>query len=219
MLLRPPTQLLLLLNSLLRTRPAIRYSTIRIRIQLFAHPHHAHAHNPTMTSASRIPFPALFICDMQEAFRTPIPNFSHMVSTCQKLLSASQILPDLPVFVSTQNRSRLGNTVSELDVRHAVADVDKTTFSMMKVAEIRTRLPAAYSAVAIVGIEAHICVTQTALDLLKEGHRVYVLADGVASCNPQEVPVALARLRAEGVVVTTSESWLFELLGDASTKE
>lgn len=73
--------------------------------------------------------------------------------------------------------------------------------------------------VVIVGIESHICVTQTALDLLREGHKVYVLADGVSSCNPQEVPVALARLRGEGCVVTTSESFLYECMGDAGIGE
>lgn len=67
----------------------------------------------------------------------------------------------------------------------------------------------------IVGIETHICVTQTALDLLSMGHKVYVLADGVSSCNSGERNIALARLRQEGAVVTTSESLLYEILGDA----
>ncbi|CAI4211471.1 unnamed protein product [Parascedosporium putredinis] len=72
------------------------------------------------------------------------------------------------------------------------------------------------SSVAIVGIESHICVTQTALDLLAAGHAVYVLADAVSSCNPEEVPVALRRLAAAGVAVTTTESWIYEVMGDAS---
>lgn len=71
----------------------------------------------------------------------------------------------------------------------------------------------------IVGIESHICVTQTTLDLLRAGHKVYVLADGVSSCNKEEVPIALARLRAEGATVTTSESWIYECMGDASINE
>lgn len=89
--------------------------------------------------------------------------------------------------------------------------------------EVRTYLatvapaPDAHLSVAIVGIEAHICVTQTALDLLRDGHKVYVIADGVSSCNKEEVPIALARLRSEGVVVTTSEGWLYEVVGDAKT--
>lgn len=73
--------------------------------------------------------------------------------------------------------------------------------------------------IAIVGIESHICVTQTALDALAAGHDVYVIADGVSSCNPEEVPVALARLRAAGAVVTTSESWIYECMGDAGVAE
>lgn len=69
------------------------------------------------------------------------------------------------------------------------------------------------------GIEAHICVTQTALDLLAVGHKVYVLADGVSSCHEGEVGVALRRLAREGVVITTSEGWLYECMGDAAIEE
>lgn len=69
------------------------------------------------------------------------------------------------------------------------------------------------------GIESHICVTQTALDLLAVGHKVYVLADGVSSCHEGEVGVALKRLAREGVVVTTSEGWLYECMGDAAIEE
>jgi isochorismate hydrolase len=73
--------------------------------------------------------------------------------------------------------------------------------------------------IAIVGIETHICVTQTALDLLAEGHRVYVLTDGVSSCHEGERSVALERLRTEGAIITTSESFLYECMGDANIPE
>jgi len=73
--------------------------------------------------------------------------------------------------------------------------------------------------VAIVGVESHICVTQTALDLLQAGHGVYIIADGVGSVNPHEVGVALERLRHAGAVVTSSESWIFEVMGDAKCAE
>lgn len=71
----------------------------------------------------------------------------------------------------------------------------------------------------IVGIESHICVTQTTIDLLRAGHKVYVIADGVSSCNKEEVPIALARLRHEGAIVTTSESFIYEAVGDAGRPE
>ena len=75
--------------------------------------------------------------------------------------------------------------------------IDKTAFSML-VPELRYTLAERSQMpyqIAILGIETHICVTQTALDLLSEGHRVYVLTDGVSSCNAGERGVALSRLR------------------------
>ena len=69
--------------------------------------------------------------------------------------------------------------------------------------------------VAITGIEAHICVSQTALDLLAEGHSVYVLADAVSSSHRAQVRIALDRLSRAGAVITTSEAWLYECMGDA----
>ncbi|KAF2677920.1 Isochorismatase hydrolase [Lentithecium fluviatile CBS 122367] len=172
----------------------------------------------------RITNPALFICDLQEKFRPAIHEFASVIATTQKLLRASQIL-NIPVFATTQNKARLGETCPELKldqpggIRTLVHD-DKTLFSMLtpQVRASIAKFPKPLSCV-IVGIESHICVTQTALDLLRDGHRVYVIADGVSSCNKEEVPIALARLRAEGATVTTSESWLYECVGDAGIAE
>ncbi|PFH60869.1 hypothetical protein XA68_10182 [Ophiocordyceps unilateralis] len=111
--------------------------------------------------------------------------------------------------------SKLGPTVPSLAALLPSAPLDKTRFSMLVPDVAATLKPA--SRVALVGIEAHICITQTALDLRDAGHVPYVLADAVSSCNPAEVRVALDRLRAEpGVVVTTCESWMYECLGDAA---
>lgn len=141
------------------------------------------------------------------------------------MLKASQIL-NIPVMATTQLRGKLGETCPELglDAQDGVktkVHADKSAFSMW-VPEVQKAfhdLGSEKKECVVVGIESHICVTQTTLDLLREGHKVYVLADGVSSCNRQEVPVALDRLRAEGAVVTTSESFLYECMGDAGIAE
>jgi len=97
---------------------------------------------------------------------------------------------------------------------------DKTAFSMM-VPEVQKAVEFLEGDMAgkldciIVGIETHICVLQTSLDLLARGHNVYVVQDAVSSCNAEERGVALARLRQEGARVTTSESLIYEIMGDA----
>jgi hypothetical protein len=134
------------------------------------------------------------------------------------MLTAAEILK-IPVYVTTQNRIRLGDTCAELLITNPVENVDKTAFSMM-VPSIAKHFPADLpSEIIIVGVESHICVTQTTLDLLMRGHKVYVLADGVSSCNSQEIPYALDRLKAAGATVTTSESFLYECMGDSSIPE
>ncbi|KAL2124247.1 hypothetical protein VTJ04DRAFT_612 [Mycothermus thermophilus] len=166
--------------------------------------------------------PAIFVCDIQEKFRPAIFEFDKVIFTTRKLLLASTHL-SIPIYVTTQNRSRLGDTVAELQPLLASAgplvraDLDKTRFSMY-LPGIASQLPPK-SEIAIVGIESHICVTQTALDLLGAGHRVYIIADGVSSTRREEIGIALARLRQAGAVVTTSESWLYELMGDAAIPE
>lgn len=172
----------------------------------------------------RITNPALFICDLQDKFRPAIHEFPKVIATTQKLLKASQIL-NIPVFATTQNKARLGETCAELNLDapggiQTEIHADKSLFSMIT-PEVREKLSKFGSKLScvIVGIESHICVTQTTLDLLKEGHKVYIIADAVSSCNKEEVPIALARLRSEGAVVTTSESFLYECMGDANLPE
>lgn len=143
------------------------------------------------------------------------------------MLRAASIL-NIPVLATTQQRAKLGETCAELGLdsddtegNKTLVHADKSLFSMWT-PEVRNALSKTpnqrYSAV-VVGIESHICVTQTTLDLLAAGHKVYVLADGVSSCNKEEIPIALARLRAEGATVTTSESFLYECMGDAGIEE
>lgn len=169
----------------------------------------------------------IFVCDIQDKFRNVIWEFDKVVSTTAKVLKAASHL-SIPVHNTTQNAPRLGSTVPELTPlldslasrNLLLTNADKTLFSMW-VPELAAQVgpPSPPASIAIVGIESHICVTQTALDALAAGHKVYVLADGVSSSNREEVPIALDRLRQVGATVTTSESWLYEVIGDAGIPE
>ncbi|CAI6088891.1 unnamed protein product [Clonostachys chloroleuca] len=149
-----------------------------------------------------------------QGLRLTIHEFDKIVLTTKKLLVFANNF-SIPVHTTTQTVAKLGPTVAELASLLPSPAHDKTKFSMY-IPPIASQL-APSSAVALVGIESHICITQTALDLRDAGHRVYVIADAVSSANPAEVTVALDRLRAEaGITVTTSESWMYETVGDAA---
>ncbi|GAA5832520.1 hypothetical protein JCM5353_007932 [Sporobolomyces roseus] len=93
--------------------------------------------------------------------------------------------------------------------------LEKTLFSMM-VPQVEDQLEKwKTESVVLFGIESHVCVLQTALDCLDKGIDVHVLADGVSSCNGDEVGIALKRMRDAGAMVTTSESALFQLIHDS----
>ncbi|RCI15639.1 hypothetical protein L249_3375 [Ophiocordyceps polyrhachis-furcata BCC 54312] len=139
---------------------------------------------------------------------------TNSVTTTEKLLTYATSLR-IPIHATTQTTAKLGPTVPSIASLLPTTPLDKTLFSMLVPAVSSALKPA--SRVALVGIEAHICITQTALDLRDAGHVPYVIADAISSCNPAEVRIALDRLRAEpGIVVTTSESWMYEALGDAA---
>lgn len=160
----------------------------------------------------------LCICSFPE--QCPFETSLSLTHFSLSLIFTASIL-NIPIVVTTQNAARLGDTVSEVSTLFSsqptpVTEIDKTAFSML-VPQVTSLLTADSNprSVILTGIETHICVTQTTIDLLHKGHKVYILADGVSSCNELERPTALARLAREGAIITTSESMLFELLGDA----
>ncbi|KAF9362083.1 Isochorismatase domain-containing protein 1 [Mortierella sp. AD094] len=155
---------------------------------------------------------AFFLCDIQEKFRTHIFQYPSVVATAQKMIAAHKIL-DIPLIVTEQNPKALGATATELDLSQAKINIPKTKFSMF-VPEVEKELKGIKS-VVLFGIESHVCVLQTALDLLENNYDVHVLADGVSSMNSYEIEHALNRVRSAGGHVTTSESILFQILGDS----
>lgn len=175
-----------------------------------------------MSSNIRRPDPnktVLLVCDIQVKFRDTIYGFEEVVATANKMFKIAKIL-DIPVIVSEQYPKGLGVTVPELDVNELgslhLGTFDKTLFSMV-IPQIEGILEQQdFKSVLIVGIESHVCVIQTVLDLLERGYDVHVLADGVSSGNKEEIPIALAAMRQAGARITTSDSCSFQLMREAS---
>merc|ERR1712093_196373 len=170
--------------------------------------------NPTAT--------AFLCCDIQDKFRQAIYGFSEMVLASTKLVKGAQIL-EIPIFTTEQNPKALGSTIEELGLKDLPKELDplggpkpKTLFSMMIPEVVEGLTKKGIASVVIFGIESHVCVLQTALDCLDRGLDVHVVADAVSSCNAQEVPIALDRIRHAGGKVTTTESILFQLMVDST---
>lgn len=172
---------------------------------------------------------ALFLCDIQQRFQPLIHNFPAVLHTASKMIHAGSIL-DLPLVVTEQYPKALGRTVSELESvitekyssSENLLKAEKTQFSMVtpQVGQWLKSRRHPIENVILFGIESHVCVLQTALQLRSSSppYDVYILADGVSSSHPAEVPMALQRMREAGCKITTSESIMFELLGDKETE-
>jgi len=127
----------------------------------------------------------------------------------------------LPVFATEQYRKGLGPTVPELAAAiPEFAPLEKVAFSACGAADFIPALKSKQVSQAVLcGIEAHVCVCQTCLDLLDKGFRVFVVADAVSSRTPENYRVGVDRMRAAGAVIVSTEMVLFELLERAGTDE
>lgn len=141
----------------------------------------------------------------------------HMVTkNCSTLVQAAKMLA-VPVIATEQYPERLGNTTPEIaQYLGNVNPIAKTAFSAVKVPKFKAQLQRDKSQIILAGLEAHICVLQTALDLIAQGKQVFVVADAVISRNPDNKCNAMARLAASGCIITNTESVVFEWLGNAN---
>jgi isochorismate hydrolase len=129
----------------------------------------------------------------------------------------------LPVLATVQYTKGLGPTHPAIEGLLGECDVhplEKTAFSACGDATVRDRLRQIdRPQVVVTGIECHVCVGQTVLDLLAIDHQVFVCADAVGSRRPFDKEMAIARMRASGAQVTTVEAALFELCNDSGTDQ
>jgi nicotinamidase-related amidase len=168
----------------------------------------------------------LVVVDVQERLAAAMERRDEVVGTVTRLVRFAELV-GAPIVVTRQYPDGLGDTVPEIAraLEEAgrtvpVAVVDKTSFCAAdEPAFLEALYETSRSQVVLVGMETHICITQTALTLAKKTYPVHVVADACCSRRDTDHRTALDRLRSAGVVVTTAESVMYEAVSRAGTDE
>ncbi len=161
----------------------------------------------------------LLLVDLQDRLFAAMPNGvrDRVIGQVNILLKVANTL-GIPVIATEQYPSGLGKTASAIK-KHLLESADiveKTNFSCVKVDAFNQALEKTQKKqVILTGMETHICVLQTALELQEKGYQVFVVEDAVSSRAKANQYNAIQRLRQAGVTITNVESILFEWIGDA----
>jgi nicotinamidase-related amidase len=157
---------------------------------------------------------ALVVVDVQDGFRS-YDTFAGVAGACGRLVEGAAIL-DVPVIATEQYPKGLKRTAPEVGLPDTATRVEKSVFSAVRADgfDLGER-----DQVLICGIEAHVCVAQTALDLLDRGIAVQVVTDAVGSRHAHDREIGLHRLDRAGATLTTVEAALLELCERAGTPE
>lgn len=160
----------------------------------------------------------LLVVDLQERLMPAINLADQVVENSAWLIQIAQRL-SVPVLASEQYPRGLGRTVTAIrELLLANTVVEKNHFSCAAELECMRRIDLlGRDQMVLVGVEAHVCVLQTALDLKMVGKEVYLVADGVSSRSSRDTELALERMRAEGVRIVSREMVAFEWLHQAGT--
>jgi nicotinamidase-related amidase len=160
---------------------------------------------------------ALVVIDVQEAFRKAVPSFADVTRGTAALIRGGEAV-GVPIIVTEQYPKGLGHTVEEVaeQLPEGLEPIEKICFSAPEAEgfDLRGRNQA-----LVCGIEAHVCVNQTVLDLIDEGIEVHVAVDAVGSRFPGSKEIGIEKARRAGAVITNVETALFELVGRAGTDE
>ena len=161
---------------------------------------------------------ALLVIDVQDRINAVMKNQKHL-PRIEVLVEACQGL-DVPVLASEQYPQGLGPTVDSLAAILGDTPPTKLTFSCARDDGLREAIEkSGRQQIIVTGIEAHVCVLQTALDLLNDGYEVFVPHDAVNSRRKSDRKWALRRMASAGAVITSTESALFELLERCDTSD
>ncbi|XP_039256105.2 isochorismatase domain-containing protein 2-like [Styela clava] len=157
---------------------------------------------------------SLLLCDMQEKFAGNIVYYPEIISVSKRMFDLAKIM-NIPTFVTEQYPKGLGPTVKDLGDLTYAKKFEKTCFSMVpSIQQELEKLPDVKS-IILCGIETQACILRTTTDLLENDYEVHVVADAVSSRSQTDRLFALSTMRQMGAYITTSETVLLQILGDA----
>ena len=163
----------------------------------------------------------LLIIDVQEKLAPAMASPREVINSCSQLLNVAKVL-GVPCIITEQYSKGLGRTM--VDLRGIVGDdfeyLEKLEFSCVKSSVVFDAIKKTNKKqIILAGVETHICITQTALDLKNAGYDVFVVSNACSSRDPIQNVLGLQRVMNNGVEVVSSEMVVFEWLGKAGTAE
>ncbi|MBK9329561.1 MAG: hydrolase [Sphingobacteriales bacterium] len=162
---------------------------------------------------------ALLVVDVQERLMPVIDNSEQVIANVNRLIKGMEVLK-VPVIITEQYPKGLGNTSKEVELPANAHIIEKMCFSCMLSAPVTMQVQHLNAnSLLLCGVESHICVFKTALDALKLGFEVHVIADAVSSRTADNKGIALERLRQAGAFIVSTEMVMFQLLDEAGTDE
>lgn len=162
----------------------------------------------------------LLLIDVQEKLTPHVLDCDSLITRCEWILQLAQKM-GVPILASEQYPKGLGGTLPSLNSYYSSQDcVEKVAFSCMQEPNCVKKLKEyKKNQLILIGIEAHVCVLQTALELKSSGYEVYVVVDAVSSRKALDLKFGLKRMKQDGVHLITSEMIFFEWLRHADTPE
>lgn len=156
----------------------------------------------------------LVLIDFQERLMPAMENNEELAATVVKLIKGCNIM-EIPKLVTQQYTKGLGATIQDIhEALGKYCPIEKTSFSAMGEPAFAEALEkTGRKTIILAGVESHVCVQQTALDLLEKGYNVFLAADCVSSRQGSDKKYALKRMAQAGAFLTTYEAVLFELCG------
>ncbi len=160
---------------------------------------------------------ALVVIDVQEGFRRALADFDDVASATATMVRGASVL-GVPIVVTEQYPKGLGETVPEV-AEHLPEGVDPIPKTVFSAASAEGFGLGGRDQAVVCGIETHVCVNQTVLELLDEGTEVHVVTDAVGSRSEANRDLGLGKAERAGAWLTSVETALFELLGEAGAEE